>query len=84
MGPHFSDRGYNALDLGGVANCFIRDVTVLNADNALFLRWADRCTLTGARLSSPGSPALLRLLLLLLHPSLTGTALQLQARVSLP
>lgn len=47
VGPHFSDRGYNAFDIAGVANFFMRDVTVLNADNALFLRWADRSTLTG-------------------------------------
>ncbi|EFN56045.1 hypothetical protein CHLNCDRAFT_145493 [Chlorella variabilis] len=44
VGPHFTDRGYNAMEFKAVANMWVSKVTVLNADNALFTSWADRST----------------------------------------
>lgn len=45
---HFADRGYNALQFSHAANCWARNVTVLNADNGLFVSWTDRSTFRGA------------------------------------
>lgn len=44
---HFADRGYNGLQFSHAANCWARNVTVLNADNGLFVTWTDRSTFRG-------------------------------------
>lgn len=46
--PHLQDLGYNAMVLDGVANCWIRNVEVVDADNGIFLHGASRfCTIEG-------------------------------------
>ncbi|KAL4441064.1 hypothetical protein ABPG77_010495 [Micractinium sp. CCAP 211/92] len=44
---HFADRGYNGLQFSHVSNCWARNVTILNADNGLFVTWTDRSTFRG-------------------------------------
>lgn len=38
---HLQDRGFNAFQLEGVRNCWIRDVTILNADNGAHFHFVD-------------------------------------------
>ncbi|KAL4457378.1 hypothetical protein ABPG75_012243 [Micractinium tetrahymenae] len=44
---HFADRGYNGLQFSHAANCWARNVTILNADNGLFVTFTDRSTFRG-------------------------------------
>ncbi|PSC69036.1 band 7 [Micractinium conductrix] len=44
---HFADRGYNALQFGHGSNSWAANVTILNADNALFFTHMQRSTLRG-------------------------------------
>ena len=57
VGPHLADRGYNAIDVQGAADFWIRNVTVLNADNAVFLKRTDRATVRGEQLGQAPGPA---------------------------
>lgn len=46
MAAHLAERGYNAIELEDVVDCWIRQVTILNADNAIRLRGTDHSTLS--------------------------------------
>ena len=55
------EQGYNALELSGVYDCWVKDVEVVNADNALVLGsewWCRRLRPRGGggRASSLGGP----------------------------
>ncbi|KAL4856222.1 putative cinnamyl alcohol dehydrogenase 2 [Chlorella vulgaris] len=41
---HFTDRGYNAIAFASSVNMWLRQVTVLNSDNAVFVGWTDHST----------------------------------------
>ncbi|PSC76612.1 3-hydroxyisobutyrate dehydrogenase family isoform B [Micractinium conductrix] len=43
--PHLEDRGYNALFLQGVRNCWVRNVRILDADNGIFMHSVDHSTI---------------------------------------
>lgn len=45
---HFSDRGYNAVQLAGSRDCWIASVRIENADNGVLLYNASFTTLSGA------------------------------------
>jgi hypothetical protein len=47
VGPHFTDKGYNALDLSNAANMWVSGVTFVNCDNAIFTDWVDSSTFQG-------------------------------------
>ncbi|PSC73918.1 band 7 [Micractinium conductrix] len=47
VGPHWTDAGYNAIEMNQLADSWVRDVSVINADNALMTFWVDRSTFTG-------------------------------------
>ncbi|KAL4433832.1 hypothetical protein ABPG75_000273 [Micractinium tetrahymenae] len=49
---HFSDRGYNALQLASARDCWIDSVRIENADNNVFLLDASFSTLSGIVTSS--------------------------------
>ncbi len=38
---HFTELGYNAVALGGVRNCWVRDLHIRNADSGIFLSGAN-------------------------------------------
>lgn len=44
---HFSDRGYNAINMQYVANAWVRRTTILNADNNIFLARAEFTKIAG-------------------------------------
>jgi len=44
---HLQEEGFNALDLHGVTNSWIRDVEVIDADNGLILGGCRFCTIEG-------------------------------------
>ena len=48
---HFKERGQNAIELRGVYACWVRDVSIHNADLGVNVE-ARGCTLTGLRLSA--------------------------------
>ena len=48
---HFTERGANAIALSGVADCWIRNVAVHNADSGFFIS-GDFCTVDGAAFTS--------------------------------
>jgi hypothetical protein len=45
-GGHFSELGYNAIALSSVANCWVRDIHIQNADSGLFVS-GRFCTMDG-------------------------------------
>ena len=56
---HFTERGYNGIFFDGVQNCWVRDVTILDADNGILFHMTSnvsrisRCvTLSGVRLAA--------------------------------
>lgn len=44
-GDHLTDRGYNAIQLEGLRNAWVRDVRILGADNGVFVANAEFVTL---------------------------------------
>ena len=55
-GGHFTERGANAIAMTGVADCWVRDVVVRNADSGLFVT-GDFCTVRGLVLESAREPS---------------------------
>jgi hypothetical protein len=51
----FRELGYNAIDLRGVAHCWVRNIHLLNAEGGIFSR-AVHCTISDIRLSSEKPP----------------------------
>lgn len=49
---HFKEKGYNGLFLLNVAQCWVRDVEVENADFGLDLNSTNFCTVTGVTLTT--------------------------------
>ena len=45
--PHLHEAGYNAIQLTGAVNCWIRDVTVVDGDNGIMLSGSRFCTVDG-------------------------------------
>jgi hypothetical protein len=52
---HLQDRGFNAIYLNRAADCWVRDVRIVNADNGFILSSAANTTATG--LSIVGQPS---------------------------
>lgn len=52
---HFTERGMNAIAMNGVADCWVRDVRVANADSGVFLS-GQNCTIDGIVLASRREP----------------------------
>jgi hypothetical protein len=46
---HFSAKGANAIALYDVANCWVKDVKVINADNGVNIGGGDFLTVQGTR-----------------------------------
>lgn len=53
---HFTEVGYNAVAMSGVANCWLRDVRIVNADSGIFLG-SRFCTLSRVVLESVRRPS---------------------------
>ena len=49
---HFKEKGFNALTLEEVSNCWIRDVEIQNADFGIGLDGTNFCTVDGVRLKT--------------------------------
>lgn len=47
---HFTDKGYNAIEISYAANMWISQVTILNADNGIFTSFVAHSTFEGAQL----------------------------------
>jgi Pectate lyase superfamily protein len=45
--PHLKEAGYNAIQLSGAVDCWIRDVTVIDADNGVIMGGSRFCTVDG-------------------------------------
>ena len=45
--PHLKEAGFNAIQLVRVVNCWIRDVTIIDADNGINLLGCRFCTVDG-------------------------------------
>lgn len=45
--PHLQEAGYNAIQMTGAVDCWIRHVTVTDADNAVILAGSRFCTVDG-------------------------------------
>jgi hypothetical protein len=52
---HFTEKGYNALAMSGVRNCWARDIRILNADSGIFIHGSN-ITIEGVLLASTRSP----------------------------
>lgn len=37
-GGHFSEKGYNGIGMYGVSNCWLKNITIKNADSGIFLK----------------------------------------------
>jgi hypothetical protein len=59
-GGHFTERGYNALAMSGVADCWVNNILILNADSGMFVN-AKFCTIAGVKFESKGTPCRLGL-----------------------
>jgi hypothetical protein len=44
---HFTERGMNAIAMNGVADCWVRNVEIVNCDSGIFLGGSSFCTLDG-------------------------------------
>ncbi|PSC74526.1 band 7 [Micractinium conductrix] len=49
---HATDRGYNALGFAHAANVWVSQVSILNAENALFMQWVDHASVLDVNVSS--------------------------------
>lgn len=45
--PHLQEEGYNAIHVAGAVNCWVRDVTVTDADNGVIVTGSRFCTVDG-------------------------------------
>ncbi len=54
---HFKEKGFNALTLEDVSQCWIRNVEIQNADFGIGLDGTNFCTVTGVRLTTSASRA---------------------------
>jgi len=54
---HFTELGFNAIAISGVADCWVRNVKIHNADSGIFVH-ANFCTLSGIEFSSARQPML--------------------------
>lgn len=52
---HFNEEGYNAIHFAAVANAWVRDVTILNADYGVSFTHSFFSTASGVRLATTGS-----------------------------
>lgn len=61
-GGHFTEVGFNAIALGGVSHCWVRDIHVHNADSGVFVsgcfNTVDGITFTSERAPEPEQPAI--------------------------
>jgi len=48
---HFTEQGYNALNLGNVADCWLRNLRIVNADSGIFIR-STFCTVRDVMIES--------------------------------
>lgn len=55
-GGHFSELGYNGVVLGGVIDCWVRDLRIRNPDSGIFCH-AHHCTLSGITITSQREPS---------------------------
>jgi hypothetical protein len=53
---HFTERGFNAIAMSSVADCWVKNVKIKNAESGIFLS-SKFCTLTGLTFESERSPA---------------------------
>lgn len=56
-GGHFKELGYNAIAIGRASDCWVRDVSIHNADSGIYLSSAMFATVQGVTLSAQRSPA---------------------------
>ena len=49
---HFTEKGYNAIAMNGVANCWIKNVAIINADSGIFLSGSSFCTVSDLLIKS--------------------------------
>ncbi|EFN55088.1 hypothetical protein CHLNCDRAFT_58107 [Chlorella variabilis] len=56
-GDHLTDRGYNAIQLEGLRNAWVRDVRILGADNGVFVANAEFVTLASITVNTTRSRA---------------------------
>ncbi|PSC69079.1 band 7 [Micractinium conductrix] len=42
VGPHHTDKGYNAIQVTNAANVWVRNVTILNSDTGIYYSWIHR------------------------------------------
>lgn len=54
MAPHHLEKGYNGVELRWTVDSWIRNVDVVNADNAIFVRTSHHVTVTGVETSTNG------------------------------
>lgn len=52
---HFNEEGYNGIFLAHVANCWVRDVEIIDADSGIFAAWTHFTTFDGITIrATPG------------------------------
>ena len=51
--PHLQEEGFNAIFINGVANAWVRDVEVIDADNGLNVNNSRFCTFTNLSFTAP-------------------------------
>lgn len=57
VGPHHTDKGYNAIQVSNAANFWIRNVTILNADTPIYYSYTHRSVIKDVTLSVTTSRA---------------------------
>ena len=56
---HQKELGYNAIEVRDANNCWIRNLKILHADNGIFFRRAQFCTIQGVEFSTTDQRAVL-------------------------
>ena len=55
--PHHQEKGYNGIDIKFALNAWVRNVSVVNSDHGVMVRFSDRITVTGTHIWATGSRA---------------------------
>ena len=55
-GGHFREKGYNAINLGNVSDCWVRNINIINADSGIFCS-GSHCTIQDITISAPNAQA---------------------------
>lgn len=53
---HFKEVGFNVLEAGGMAHCWVKNLEIVNCDSGLFVR-GTQCTIENVVIRSPGVKA---------------------------